>query len=334
MKQKVIVGKCKGYDASLVKEAILQMAGYIGPLNAIIRPQREVILKPNMICAAEADRHVTTHPVFIEGVIQIVKDLGGRPVISDSPAFGSLVGVAKKCGLFDIARRYNVPLREFKQPVRLDLITSITPRGLVLDRAAIDAECLINLPKLKSHVQLIYSGAVKNLYGCMPGKRKVWPHFVAQNDTKRFCEMLVRICAVLKPPLTIMDGIIAMQGRGPRKGSTAELGVIVLGKDDVAIDTVISGMLRIKEDRYDILSMARGLGVGTGRQEDIETIGIDVDISNGLKLELPQELDDITFNLPRVIRSAVRHFFIKRICEHIMPRSHAARKPGINDCKE
>jgi ferredoxin len=134
-----------------------------------------------------------------------------------------------------------------------------------------EADVLINLPKLKTHAQMLMTLGVKNLFGCIVGLRKPEWHFRTGVNREMFAELLVRIHNTVKPCLTIVDGILAMEGEGPgRSGTPRELGVIVGSDDAIALDIVICRMLGSTPDRSFTNRAARAMGCVP---DDIEVLG-------------------------------------------------------------
>jgi len=145
-----------------------------------------------------------------------------------------------------------------------------------LSTIALDADVIINLPKLKTHSLCVLTGGVKNMYGTIPLglRRKFHADYIRSYD---FSQVLIDIFSAVRPQLTIMDGVIAMEGEGPAAGSLRKLGVILASQDTVAVDAVatkIIGLnpLDIHTTRY---SDERGLGVGNS--ENIEVVGERID---------------------------------------------------------
>jgi uncharacterized protein (DUF362 family) len=102
----------------------------------------------------------------------MVIEAGGKPFLGDSPAFGSAMGVAKANGYLPLLQELNLPVVEF-QGKRYETVSKDF-NNLRLSKEAMEADAVINIPKLKSHAQLTATMGVKNLFGCVPGKMKAW----------------------------------------------------------------------------------------------------------------------------------------------------------------
>ena len=325
MPTSVALARCTTYRDEDVDAALARALDALGGWSAVIRPGARVLLKPNLIAAAPPDEHATTHPALVAGVVRAVLACGGRPSIGDDPAFGSVRGIANACGLADVARRYHVPLVELAAPRQLSTTTRLTPRGLVIDRTAAETDVLINLPKLKAHNQLLFTCAVKNLYGCVPGKRKVWRHVRARHDLARFADMLIANARALAPKLSVVDGVIAMEGRGPRRGTPKRLGVIVAGTDCVAVDRIVCELIGCDPARSAILQAAQRAGFGETDATRITLVGDLLAELRAPTFRLPDALDDISFDVGRALKSVVRQFWMTRVTE----RACAAEAPAL-----
>lgn len=315
----VTLARCATYRDADIDAALARALAPLGGWPAFVRPGARVLLKPNLIAAAPADEHATTHPAFVAGVVRAVLAAGGQPLIGDDPAFGSIRGVARACGLLDVAQRYQVPLVELDDPRRLALASRLTPRGLTVDRTADEVDVLINLPKLKAHSQVLLTAAVKNLYGCVPGKRKVWRHVRARHHLAHFADMLIANARALQPELSVVDGIIAMEGRGPRRGAPRPLGVVVAGADCVAVDRVVCEIIGCDPSRYEILQAARRAGFGETDLARIRLAGDALAEAHDPAFRLPPLLDDISFDPWRALTSWLRQLWITQVAERRHP---------------
>ena len=317
-KTTVALVKVSDYDPQALNQAVSEAVRLLGGWDSILQPRESVLIKPNLLTACAPQENATTHPEFVASVIRQVQAAGARPFIAESPAFGSIDSVAEKCGILSVARAAKIPLVELNRPVRLAAKSPLTPRGLVGDSRAIEADVLINLPKFKAHTQTLFTGAVKNLYGCVPGKRKVWWHFKANHSLTRFSEMLVENVRALHSGLTLVDAVVAMEEKGPRGGRAKHLGLLVAGRDPVAVDAVLAGLVGLGAHDYEILNAARRRNVGVPDLEAIEIVGERLEAVRDLTFKLPKELSDISFSPQRVAKSFLKNLWIKKIKE----RSH------------
>ncbi|MBC8120964.1 MAG: DUF362 domain-containing protein [Gemmatimonadaceae bacterium] len=305
------------YDTEILRPHLEDLLAPLGGMAAIVRPGARVLLKPNLLNGTRPAQECTTHPAIIREVARMVCECGGRPFLGDSPAFGSARGVAKAHGLLPICAEFGMPIIEFSPGSYRS--EGETFDHLRLSKQAMEADVIINLPKVKSHSQLTLTLGVKNLFGCVPGKLKAWWHLEAGKDRLRFGKMLVETAATLKPELTIIDGIIAHEGNGPSNGEPRFLGLLGASRDVFAIDWVFTDILGVDPDAVPVLVAARALGIGP-TVEDIEVSGIIADLRVP-DWKLPDALMPIDFGMPRVIRSTLKHLYIRFVREPLASTS-------------
>lgn len=309
---RVVIQRCESYSPSAVGRALEEALASLGGVTAFVKKGQRVLLKPNLLAPASADDAVTTHPVFIREVARLVMEAGGRPLIGDSPSFGSARQVAHRAGILDVADRLGLEVIEFTHPVRVTpekrLFPGIPP---TIDRAVLDADVVINLPKVKAHQQVVFTGAVKNMFGCMNGKRKALRHLLLGRNDIAFGRMLLEVYRTIAPALTIADGIVAMEGPGPRKGSPKPLGIIVAGQDGVAVDKVLGAVLGALEDPP-YLKAAEKMGIRPTGLEDIEILGCSVKEVKSADFQFPVAYP-IGFSPIRVVKSAAKDLLMRRM---------------------
>lgn len=315
----VAIVRCPSYEPSAVDEALEEALRLLGGISQFVKRDEQVLLKPNLLAAARPEEQATTHPEVVAAVIRQVLRAGGRPFIAESPAFGSLKHVAETAGVGGVARRYHVPLIELNRATHLPLKSPLSDRWLVGDPRVIEADVVLNLPKLKAHVQARLTGAVKNLYGCVPGKRKVWWHFQAHRDLARFCDMLVENVRAIQSALTVVDAVVAMEGQGPRRGRPRPVGLLVAGDDPVAVDAVLCEIVGLPAAQYEVLQAAARRKVGTPTLAEIRVVGEAIERVRAAGFELPAVLQDISFNIPRMAKSGLRQAWLKLVAERVAP---------------
>jgi uncharacterized protein (DUF362 family)/Pyruvate/2-oxoacid:ferredoxin oxidoreductase delta subunit len=194
-----------------------------------------LLIKPNLLAPHPPATAVTTHPAVVEAAIVVAKDLGARPAVGDSPGLHSAARAARVAGIEAVCRRHGVPLLDLGMG-GAETISGPTYRGLVLAREAVEARWLWNLPKWKTHTMMGLTLGIKNLYGCVPGKRKVAVHFRAGKDAAAFARQLLDLEHLLHPRLTVLDGVVAMEGAGPSRGTPVDLGLLLASTDAPALD--------------------------------------------------------------------------------------------------
>src|SRR4030042_4657449 len=173
MKSSVSIVKCQDYDEDKVLSGLRQSIDLIGGIQTFVKKgsrarlgaKPRVLLKPNLLYGKNPENAVTTHPSIVRGMIQIVREAGGVPFIGDSPSVGSMMKTAEKAGIKAVADEMKCPLMEFDKPMLLPEGGGKIFRQLEIDRSVLEADVIINLPKWKTHAQMLLTLGVKNLFG-------------------------------------------------------------------------------------------------------------------------------------------------------------------------
>jgi len=310
----VILSRCGDYSPPGIAEALQKQLELLGGLEKFVRPGDTVLLKPNFI-APRSRRHATqTHPTVILETARLLKDFGAKPFVADSPAWGNVFTCIKALHMGEPLKKLSVPVKQLNKPKWCRIGAQNTKVGI--SSVALDADVIINLPKFKSHQQLVATFAVKNMFGCVSGKRKALWHFAKGKNADDFCELLIEIFKFLNPALTIIDAVIAMDGQGPIRGRTRPLGWLISGTDPIACETICAKLIGIEPNDVPIIKTARQTGFGCSDIARIEIAG------DGL----PQNIYT-DFQLPKMIpiRFSLLHV-CKSICKQILLLTKAAIK--------
>ncbi|MFO7711211.1 MAG: DUF362 domain-containing protein [Candidatus Woesearchaeota archaeon] len=248
------ISRCKRY--SYAYRSIKKAVDLLGGMGNFVKPRQRVLLKINQLNASDPKRAVTTHPQIVAAVIRLVKEAGGIPVVGDSPITSTLSHVMKKTGIKEVLEKTDTEFVEFDKPKEYQLNGKIL-KDFQLTSQLDEFDVIINLPKLKTHAFTTYSGAVKNLYGLVPGKLKAYQHVKIQQPCD-FWDMLLDIYDFVKPRLTIMDGVIGMEGQGPNWGKPRHAGIIIAGTDSLAVDRIACSIIHLEPDLFK-QAIARGM---------------------------------------------------------------------------
>ncbi|BAQ62611.1 iron-sulfur cluster-binding protein [Geminocystis sp. NIES-3708] len=306
--------KAQSYDLEQLRTSLENLLMPLGGISAFVKKGDRVLLKPNLLTASRPTKECTTRKEIVYCVAQMVQEVGGKPFLGDSPAFGSAKGVAKANGYLPLCEALNLPIIEFQS--KKYSVDNNNFQHLRLSKEAMEADVIINLPKIKSHMQLSMTMGVKNLFGCVPGKMKAWWHMEAGKDASRFGEMLVETAKAINPDLTIIDGIIAHEGNGPSAGEPRELGILGASHNVFALDVAIADMLNVCSEIVPTLVAQKKLGL-LSDIKDIQFPLLKPEELRVLNWKLPETLMSIDFGLPRVLKSTFKHFYIKLIKETI-----------------
>ncbi len=297
-------------DLAALRKSVEQLLEPLGGMDSIIKPGDRVLLKPNLLTGARPTKECTTRPELVYCVAQLVKEAGGKPFLGDGPAFGSALGVAKANGYLSLLQELDIPVVEFHGS-RYQTVSDNFDH-LRLSKEVMDADVVINLPKVKSHVQLTLTLGVKNLFGCVPGKMKAWWHLEAGKDADRFGEMLVETARTIDSDLTILDGIIGHEGNGPSAGEPRPLGVLGAARDVFALDRAMVELLQVDPQLIPTQRAAERLGLHASELVFPLLTPQDLAITDW---KLPEKMMAIDFGAPRVLKSTFKHLYIRWIKE-------------------
>ena len=221
-----------------------------------IKPGSRVLIKPNMLSAARPEDAILTHPQIIRAAVEYVLQKGARPQVSDSPAIGSFEKILKGNGTTEALKGLDVTCVPFKDTVEVDIGKPYGRIGIARD--AMEADVIINLPKLKTHSQMLLTLAVKNMFGCIVGFKKSQWHMRAGVDTLAFARLLVAIHQAVKPTVSILDGILALEGEGPgKRGRPRKVGVLMGSDNSFALDMAVCKMIGAPYENVPPLKIAR-----------------------------------------------------------------------------
>ena len=303
----VILTRCSDYSRHKIAEALQRQFKLLGGLKKFVRPGDTVLLKPNFI-APRSHRHATqTDPAVILETARLLKDFGARPFVGDSPAWSNVFTCVKALELEEPLKKLSVPVKQLDKP-KWPLVGAKNTR-VGISSVALDADVIINLPKFKSHQQLVATFAVKNMFGCVSGKRKALWHFRRGRKVEDFCELLIEIFKFLNPALTIIDAVTAMDGRGPIRGRARPLGWLIGGTNPIACETVCCKLVNIKPPELPIIKTARQMGFGCPDPDKIEILGDDSSESVCTDFELAEPIG-LRFSLLHVCKSICKQILL------------------------
>ncbi len=246
---RVAIERCPDYYTNLLP-ALRKALRPFGGMENLVRPEQKVLLKPNLLRRARPEEAVVTHPLFVGAVAELVREAGGEVIIADSPGAAlphtrnTLLKLYRACGLDRVAAKTGAKLSLDTRHEIVPCPEGKTVKRIELIRPAREADLIINLPKFKTHSFTILTGAVKNIFGLVPGLIK--PSYHAKfPDVNDFSSMLVDLMALVRPAFTIVDGIRGMEGDGPGSGDPREMGLIVAGRSAPAVDVILSRIMTL-----------------------------------------------------------------------------------------
>ncbi len=270
MKTLVSLVRCPSYDPQALDRAVasaVELSGFPEVGGA------RVLVKPNMLNASEPDRAVTTHPELLRAFLRLLKTRGAtRIIVGDSPGFQSQDAVGRKSGIKAAAEAEGASWADAGEGVEVPCPEGRRVKHFSFIKSFADADLLMSLPKLKTHRLMYFTGAMKNLFGLVPGLAKSAFH-LRFPEPADFAAMLVDLVLAAKPAFSLMDGIVAMEGMGPNAGRPRQLGLIAASLDPVALDWTASELIGYDPALIPYLGEALGRGLWISSAEDIELRG-------------------------------------------------------------
>lgn len=306
---KVALEKVESYDSGLVKKGLADLLAHLGGMEAFVSPGERVLIKPNMLSAKPPEAAVTTHPAVLRAVIELVQNAGGVALVGDSPGFGTMRSVAKKSGMLTVVEATGAELVEFS--ATRNVASGGVFRRFEVAAAYLDADRVINLPKLKTHEMMTLTCGVKNLFGILVGAAKPAWHLQAGADRELFARVLLEIYQLRPPELTIVDAITAMEGDGPGSGDPRHVGLLLAGVNPVAVDMIAAEIAGIPKQLLFVERQAEKLGLPGSKRSEIEIAGTDVEELRITPFRLPP-LTDVEFGLPRFLKDKLRNHLTTR----------------------
>jgi len=303
---KVSIVKCEDYTPAAVFNAMSHAITLLGGIERFVRRDSSVLIKPNLLSARLPEEAVCTHPEVVRAAVRIVKEAGGRPQIGDSP--GNFFTVRDVDAVYEKTGIKAVADQEGAQLVTFDKVRYVN--GYPIAEAVFKASTVISLPKLKTHALTVMTGAVKNMFGVIPGLFKVECHR-RKPKPEDFAEILLDIYQARPPQLSIMDGIVAMEGDGPAAGEPRRVGLLLASSDGVSLDAVVSTLVSLPAHADIVLNSARQKGIGEADVEKIEVLGETLEGAAINRFKLPKTarriglIPDVLLSfLSRIIRFA------------------------------
>ena len=328
----VAIVKCEDYTPSKVFKAVKEAVDLLGGMGQFVSSGQKVLLKPNLLSSRPPDSAVCTHPAVMEAVAGLAAAASGIVCsVGDSPSIGAenwdkykrLLSVT---GMMESIERAGIePVRFDDSSIEREIPEAKVFHRLLLTQALEDFDVLINIPKFKTHGLMLFAGAIKNLFGCVPGRRKAMFHLQAGDNPEMFAQMLVDVLRAVRPRLSIMDAIVGMDGQGPGAGRRRNFGLIIASADPVALDATACRVAGIDPMTIPTIRLAseQGLGIATG----IEVVGLQPDEVRIDDFLVP-EGGDMVSRIPKPIYRALRNQIV------ISPTVIRTKCTGCRECVE
>lgn len=299
----VMITRCSDYRTDMVQQTLQDHLEQVPNLSQRLKPGDRILIKPNFIAPKPPNLPTQTHPCIILAMARLLKEYGARPIVGDSPAWGSAHQCARALGLLNPLNKMGIPLIT----LRRGRICRIGPssRRVLMSVDALEADAVINLPKFKAHQQLTVTCAVKNMFGCVVGKQKPYWHYAQGHSHLEFSSFLLDICQKINPMFTLIDAVVAMQGQGPINGDPYPMGLVISSTDPLACESVCVNLLRQPPGLFPILQAIESRLRSTCPAPEITWPGIIPTECDFQDFKMPKQIP-IRFSLSRVIKSVVK----------------------------
>ncbi len=316
---RVAVVRCADYDRIRVGESVARLFELLGGAEKFVSPGEALLLKPNLLKGAPPEKAVTTHPEVLRAAIRRLRAsaAGASFSVGDSPAWGSFGSAMREAGLAAVCTEEGARATPFGRGAKVPNPSGIVYDHLHIARAVLAPDGVINLPKLKTHCQMYMTGAVKNLFGCVAGKRKAWWHFKAGNYEEYFPLMLVETARLIGPRLSILDAVLAMEGQGPGAGRPRRMGLLMASEDPVALDRVACEAAGLDPARLRTLAAAGTIGWGETDLSKIDIAGLPLEEARLSPPVAEPKMIPVGFSFPRVVTSSLKQQWLVRVGEPI-----------------
>ncbi|OGS25880.1 MAG: hypothetical protein A2297_04390 [Elusimicrobia bacterium RIFOXYB2_FULL_48_7] len=275
---KVSITVCKDYNPANLSRAIGENLELLGGLGNFIKPGERILVKPNLLGAHAPEEAVTTHPEFVRAVVRMVRHSGATPILGDSPSLMDIDDVWRKTGLKQVSAEENVEVMNFSNyAVKEFPINHPTIKNIYLSQFAFDVDGIINLPKFKTHELTTLTLGMKNFFGLVPGLNKVNYHKFA-HSTELFSEVIAELYRIIRPKvrLTIIDGILGMDGEGPQLGRVRPMDLVLAGGDPLALDCVGYELFGINPSKIPLIKFCRERNLGETDINKITVVGVPI----------------------------------------------------------
>ena len=306
---KVFIKKCSSYDESQLIEIFKSILGSTDSLKNC-KAGSSVLLKTNLLIRKKPEAAATTHPAFLKALALVLIRRGFKVIIGDSPgglfnkAF--LKSVYEECGLTEAFENLNVELNYNTDVTIVRNPSGRKPKEFTITKYIHNVDYVINVPKLKTHVAMTYTGAIKNWYGTIAGERKFDYHVIAGNADK-FANMLIDIYLLNKPDVTIMDAVVGMDHNGPAAGKPINSNLVLASEDGFALDGTALKILGIDRLKVPVMKAALERKLISENLDAIEIMGESI---NSVRI--------YDFKLPDTAQQPASPFAESRIFAHLI----------------
>ncbi|NOZ85115.1 MAG: DUF362 domain-containing protein [Deltaproteobacteria bacterium] len=310
---RVILAGAKRYERQELDVALEKVFNGLGGIQKFLPGNgKTVLLKPNFLVPKREESAVTTNPHFIAAVARMVRKHHQGPIlVGDGPGLGTANLVAKKLNLHDLLEPYNVKIVDFIETLPVKGGGDFGPMDFA--KPLVQADAVINLPKVKTHGQMYFTCGVKNCFGAFVGLDKSRLHLTAGRDYRTFARLLIETWKRVAPVLTIADGVTALEGNGPGNGDPRFLGLIAGSGNAMALDRVIAEILGFDPSGIPVLAEAKTMGEPFTDLPQIQVMGDPLDMFKVKDFKPAIDVSPVyNANLPGFVADFMRKYWTSR----------------------
>jgi uncharacterized protein (DUF362 family)/NAD-dependent dihydropyrimidine dehydrogenase PreA subunit len=275
---RAFVIKCPDYDH--VEERLTELLTAMGGMSRFASPGETIVLKPNLLQAAPPEKAITTHPALVAAMAKMVKEAGATAVVADSPGSGyrynekTLDRVYRTCGMDAAAEKTGAVLNYDTTYQAVSFPGGRLVKRFEVITPVLEADAVFNLCKLKTHALTGITGAVKNLFGVIPGLTKPGYH-AKLREKDYFSGALLDLAACISPRLSIIDAVVAMEGDGPGAGDPSQVGLLLAATNPLSLDVVASEIIGLPRENNPLLIEAEKRDLHPNHLDEVELVGAD-----------------------------------------------------------
>ncbi|WP_094605568.1 hypothetical protein SPSIL_012820 [Sporomusa silvacetica DSM 10669] len=275
---KVSIVRCNDYQYNNVEKSVFQCLDGIQEIKQKIKSKTKVLVKANLLRGSSPEDAITTHPSVVEAIVRYLQEMGCRVIIGDSPGSAlsfdekRLKSVYEITGMVEVATKTGCELNYDTSIIEVVNMAARNQKYMQIIKVVNDVDFVVSAAKLKTHAMMTYTGAVKNLFGVIPGRTKIDYH-LKMNNVNNFAALLVDICEYIKPVFSVIDGVEGMEGDGPAAGDKRHVGLILASANPYAVDLAAIHTIGMKPEAVPTMVEAKKRGIFSSNWEDIEIKG-------------------------------------------------------------
>ena len=274
----VSIARCGNYDRDQVRVAVASCLVPLGGIGAVVRAGSQVLVKPNLLQSRPPEDGVTTHPEVVRAVVEQVQAAGARVVIGDSPGGRNTRStyevLLRKTGMQEVIDATGCDVAYFDDAYdEVPVPAGATFRRFRIARAVTGADAVICISKLKTHQLTLLTGAVKVLYGYIPGITKAEYHLHTRTDADTFADLLLDLGIPFPPALSVMDAVVGMEGHGPSHGTPRRIGLLLASPSPYALDMAAARIMGFSPEEVPTIRRAVARGIGPAGLDSISYAG-------------------------------------------------------------